>query len=84
MKKKKEKKKIQWKALLISFGATCVLLGIVIGLTIWFQNTSKTVIQWRWDMPELIIGNGIAFLIMFAIIYHFVKKPTKKDEQESW
>lgn len=85
MRKKKEKK-IQWRALLISFGITCVMLGIVIGLSIWYMNNLSGTgrILWKGDAIELIIGNGIAFLIMFAILYHFIKKPKKNDQQESW
>ncbi len=85
---KNKKTKIQWKALLISFGITCVMLGIVIGLTVWYQSSLSSTgkILFRWDATELIIGNGIAFLIMFAIIFHFVKKPKKDkyEQQEKW
>lgn len=86
MNKQNKKNTIQWKALLISFGVTCVILGIVIGLTIWYQNSLSGTgkIIFRWDATELIVGNGIAFLIMFAIIYHFIKKPKDKHEQNSW
>ncbi len=87
MSKKTEKKsKIQWKALLISFGITCVLLGIVIALTIWYQTSVVTnqIVKWEWNTPAVWIGNGIAFLIMFLIIFHFVKKPKEKEQQESW
>ena len=86
MDKQEKKKKIQWKAVWISFGVTCVMLGIVIALTIWFQNSVMTLVQWEWNTPEVWIGNAIAFLIMFAIIYHFVKKP-KEDrysQEEKW
>lgn len=86
MSHKKEKKTIQWKALLISFGITCLMLGAVIGLTIWYQTSVVTnaIVKWEWNTPSVWIGNGIAFLIMFAIIFHFVKKPKKKEPQENW
>ena len=84
-KKEKKERRIQWKAVLISFGITCVLLGIVIALTIWYQNSVMTLVPWDWNMPEVFIGSGIAFLVMFFIIYHFVKKPkNKKYGSENW
>ncbi len=86
MSKTKEKKKFPWKELLISFGITCALLGVVIGLTVWYQSSLSGVasVLFEWNTTELIIGNAIAFLIMFLIIFHFVKKPKKKEQQESW
>lgn len=83
---KKKEKKVQWKALGISFGIACVMLAAVIGLTVWYQTSviTSAVVKWQWNTPEVWIGNAIAFLIMFAILYHFIKKPKEKDQQEKW
>ncbi len=85
MSQKKAKKKIQWKAILISFGITCVMLGVVIGAFLWYSSylSRNGNVVWEGGMTELIIGNGIAFLVMFGILYHFIKKP-KEDQQEKW
>ena len=85
MSKNTEKKGSRLKALLISFAITCAMLGAVIGLTIWYQSSVVTnaIVKWEWNTPSVWIGNAIAFLIMFAIVYHFVK-PKKQDQQENW
>lgn len=85
MSKKEEKKESKLKALLLSFGITCLMLGAVIGLTIWYQTSvvTNSVVKWEWNTPSVWIGNGIAFLIMFAIVYHFLK-PKKKESRENW
>lgn len=82
---KKNKKKFDWKILLLSFGITCVILAVVIGLMIWWYSITmaNSQIDWEWNTPLVWIGNGVAFLIMFGIIHHFLKKP-KDDRQEKW
>lgn len=78
-KTEKPKKKFRWQEPLIAFGITCALQALVIGLTIWYQSSVVTGINWVWDMKEMWIGNGIAFLIVFAIIYGFIKKPKEEE-----
>lgn len=82
---KKKKKKTDWKTLLLSFAITCVILGIVIGLMIWWYSVAMahTQIHWEWNTPLVWILNGVAFLIMFGIVHHFLKKP-RDDQQEKW
>lgn len=60
-------------ALLISLG----LLGVVIGLTAWYQGYKGSEI----DTKVMVITDAIGFVIMYGIVYHFVKTP---DEEETW
>ncbi len=72
----KEKKKFDWKTLLISLAITLVMLAAVMGAQYWFTSTTRMEFdnKWMW------IGNLVGGVIMFFIVRHFVKGP-KDDKQ---
>ncbi|MBQ3417560.1 MAG: hypothetical protein IJH32_06980 [Ruminococcus sp.] len=64
-------KKSHKKEILISLIVSLCLLGIVIGVSFLYQS-------WRhvqFDLLWMFIGDAVGFLIIWAIVYHFIKKP---------
>lgn len=84
MSKQTKSKQEQWKPvkkshkkeLLISLIISLVLLGIVIGVSILYQSYRNV----EFDLTWMIIGDAVGFLITFAIVYHFVKKPDDENQ----
>ena len=64
-------KKSHKKELLISLAISLVLLGMVIAAAFIYQSYRNV----QFEPVAMIIGNAVGFLIIFAIVYHFVKKP---------
>jgi heme/copper-type cytochrome/quinol oxidase subunit 2 len=83
MKKTDEKKRSRWRELLLAFLITCVVFGIVIGMTIYWCMSyifdGNVMWKWLWTNSYIWLGNGIAFLIVFLVVYHFIKKPKDPD-----
>ncbi len=65
-----QKKTSHRKELLIAFLVSLGLLGAVIGMTFWYQSYQNI----RFEPVTLIISDAVGFLIIFGIIYHFLKK----------
>lgn len=83
MSKKEKKKKSLGKELLITFVITCLLQGIVIGLTVWYQSTMfNGRIGWEWNTADVWLWNVFAFVLMFIIVFCFVKKPKDDDQYQ--
>ena len=66
-----KKKNRNLRALLISLGITLVLLAVVMGMAWWYQNATGMEL----DAKGIWIANGIGGLLVFLILYHFIKKP---------
>lgn len=60
-------------SLLIALG----LLGLIVGISLWYQAYSGSAI----DAKVMIITDAIGFLVMYGIVYHFLKPI---DEQQKW
>lgn len=69
--KSKPKKQSHKKELLIALLISLALLGVVIGATFLYQSYRNV----TFEPIAMIIGDAVGFLITFAIVYHFVKKP---------
>lgn len=65
---KNEKQKTKGRAALISLAVSLVLLGGVIAVSMWYQRVRFV----QFEPVGMIIGDVIGFLLIFAIIYHFL------------
>ncbi|MBQ6153340.1 MAG: hypothetical protein IJJ15_06305 [Ruminococcus sp.] len=69
-------KKSHKKELLIALIVSVVLLGIVIAATLIYQNYRHV----QFEPIALIVADAVGFLITFAIVYHFVKRPEDENQ----
>lgn len=69
MEPKKEQSRAR--ALLISLGVTLGMLALVMGMAYWYQSATGM----QLDPKGMWTGNAIGGVIMFLIVYHFVRKP---------
>lgn len=74
----RNKKRSRGREMLISLAITVGLLLVIIGLTFWYQWYSGT----AFDFMTLLITDSVGFLIMYGIVYHFVKTPD--DNEDNW
>lgn len=68
---KKEKRKSNWKAPVLALVITLVMLAAVMGMAWWYQSSTGMEL----DPKGMWIANAIGGVIMFLLVYHFVKKP---------
>lgn len=65
------RKKSHKKEMLIALIISAALLGVVVGATFLYQSYRHV----QFEPVAMIIGDAVGFLITYAIVYHFVKKP---------
>ena len=61
--------------MLIALIISLVLLGVVVGVSFLYQSYRHV----QFDMLWMIIGDAVGFLITYAIVYHFIKKPDDEN-----
>ena len=71
----KYQKKSHKKEMLIALIISLVLLGVVVGVSFLYQSYRHV----QFDMLWMIIGDAVGFLITYAIVYHFIKKPDDEN-----
>lgn len=74
----KEKKKFRLKEFLIALGITLALLGAASGIAYW-QYRQFSAAYLPFDMKTVIIVNGVGAVILFLILFHFLKKNKDKE-----
>ena len=68
---KKRKKKFRWQEPLIALLITLAMLGAVMGAICWYTGTMHVEL----DARAMWTGNAVGGLIMFFIVYHFIRRP---------
>ena len=67
-----ERKRKNIKALIISFFISAALLGLVIGMSLWYQSYRNV----TFEPVAMLVCDAAGFLTVFSIVYHFLKTPT--------
>ena len=62
--------------MLVALIISLVLLGVVVGASFLYQSYRHV----QFDLLWMIIGDAIGFLIIYAIVYHFIKKPDDNQQ----
>ena len=74
-KKPSQKRRFPLREVLISLGVSLGLLGAVVGASIWYQAARNVV----FEPITMIICDAVGFVFLFAIVYHFVRKPAETE-----
>lgn len=67
------------KELIISLIAALVMFGAGMGVALWQRAATLSRVDEPMAVGTIIIVNALGALVMFGIVYHFIKKP-KDDE----
>lgn len=76
----KEKKKFHLKEFLIALGITLALFGAATGIA-YSQYRRFTAAYLPFDLKTVMIANGVGALLLFLVLFHFLKK--NKDKENS-
>lgn len=76
--KKKENEKA--KNLLTSLIVSILVLGVIVAATFWYQDYKNVV----FDKWVVIISDAVGFLVVFGIVYAFMKGPKKEKNEDTW
>ncbi len=71
MKKTERDRRRRRRELLLSLLIAVVLLGVIVGLSFWFQHAYGI----RFDTWIMVGTDAVGFLILFGIVHHFIRTP---------